>query len=105
MGMMAKENKRTVQAKMKSQLIMEEARCLGQGNERVIGQGVEKVTILENGTTRECDTSSDMERASFVEGHQSFSQTNNEFPMRKSMTNSVGFWGQKPVAENTTGLH
>ena len=102
---MAKENKRLFQAK-KSQIAIKEARHLGRVLKAMKGsmrQGVKKVTITENGVACECNAPSSMERALFMEGMRRFSQTNGESPMNPEVTKAMGFWGQKPAAENSQG--
>ena len=88
---LAKENKRSIQAERKSKIAIEEARRLGRALKAMKGnvrQGVEKVTITENGITRKCNTPSAVERALFMEGRRRFSQTENKPPMNLRVTKS-----------------
>ena len=93
----AKENKHSVCSKKKSQSAIKESQQLSQmlramkGNQH---QGVEKVTVTENGIAREYRDMHSMETVLFTEGHHHFSQTQFESPMDGSLTNAIGFWDQ-----------
>ena len=58
-----------------------------------------KVTVMENGNTKECVTKEEMEEALFVEGNRRFSQTNNEPPMEKCIIERMGFCAETEDAQ------
>ena len=105
---MARENKQSISSEKKSQLAIKESRHLSWVLRAMKGngcQGVEKVTITENRSTRECHDRHSMERALFTEGRRRFSQTQFEPPMDGNLTNDIGFWGQHQGAHDILLWH